>query len=117
MKMNMSHESIDTATATMNKSRRMNRYHFNCGDSTHGPVGFCARIRAYSREEALEILRNVLDDEQRVWPCGDPDDNARVEYIRVYFGTENLTIDHIDEIDEIDDEDDQAEGAEAEDAP
>jgi hypothetical protein len=71
----------------------MKSYHFSLGNSSAGPVGFCARIRATSKKKALELLYEVLPTDVGV----DPYDNGGVEYIRVYFNDDAITVKDIDE--------------------
>jgi len=76
-------------------------HHFDCGNSTDGAIGFCARIKAKDKAEALEILKRVLPEEIKIRPCGENDeDNDRVEYIEAYLSPRNITADDIDEADE-----------------
>jgi hypothetical protein len=70
-------------------------FHFDCGNSSQGHVGFCARVRAESPQEALAILREALPEELRV----DIDDD-RVEYLNVYFGESNVGKGDIDMVDD-----------------
>jgi len=79
----------------------MKHYHFSCGNSSDGAVGFCARVRAHSREEALDIICKVLPEDLPVKVrglFGEPEDNERVDYVEVYFGVDNITVDDIDEV-------------------
>jgi len=79
----------------------MKSFHFSLGNSTIGPIGFCASVKANSEEEAVELLKRVLPMEARIDPVGDEDeDNARIEYIEVYFNEESITEKDIDDIDE-----------------
>ena len=75
-------------------------HHFDCGDSSDGPIGFCGRIQATDKDEALEILRDVLPDELRITPVGEDANYARVEYLEIYLSPENVTIHEIDEVDD-----------------
>lgn len=74
---------------------RSHSFHFDCGNSSQGHVGFCARVRAETPQEALAILKEALPEELKV----DIDDD-RIEYCQVYFGSENLTKHDIDMIDD-----------------
>jgi hypothetical protein len=81
-------------------------YHFSCGNSTDGPIGFCARVKAKSKEEALEILRRVLPEEVKIRTAGAWDeqgkkDAAAIEYIEAYISPDNIKIDDIDEHEEV----------------
>jgi len=76
----------------------MNSYHFSVGDSTWGPVGFCAQVAAKTRCEALAKLRNALcgctgSAGETVLRCPDED----VEYIAVYLNPERIRACDIDE--------------------
>lgn len=92
----------------VNASKKDNRedamkklYHFSLGDSTKGPVGFCATIKAESPERAVEILKRVLPDDKKVRPCSDDDrDNDAAEYIEIYFNRAAITAKNIDGIEE-----------------
>ena len=37
-------------------------YHFDLGNSTDGPIGFCARVTADSPEDALAALKDALPE-------------------------------------------------------
>lgn len=73
-------------------------YLFDCGNSTDGPIGFCARVTAKDETEALARLENFML--QRLGPEKDIDiDGATkaggIEYFTIYFGAENLNPDNI----------------------
>jgi len=72
-------------------------FHFDCGNSSQGHVGFCARVRAETPHEALAILKEALPEELRVEV-----DDDRIEYLNVYFGSANMTKKDIDMVDEND---------------
>lgn len=71
----------------------MRAYHFSLGNSTSGPIGFCARIVAKSEEEALQKLRDTLPTEFTVRE----DYKDGIEYIAVYFNPDAITVKDIDE--------------------
>jgi hypothetical protein len=77
-------------------------YHFSLGNSTDGPVGFCARITAASREQAASRLRQALDSlngEHAVWGMGARGERpAHVEYLEVYFNADAITEADVDEV-------------------
>ena len=78
----------------------MNRYHFGVGNSTHGPVGYCAAIYAESPEDALEVLRGMLEGDGVLGHLiDDPDarENGGIDYLNVYFNPEKVTLEDIDE--------------------
>lgn len=61
-------------------------FHFDVGNSTSGPIGFCARVLAETREEALELLRDAMQESVKV-RVGDPE---TIEYLEVYFNHEHV---------------------------
>jgi len=81
------------------KRPKLLSYHFDCGNSTDGPVGFCARITATSKKRALEILRETIPETIEV----DPYDfdrkvkGERVEYYNVYISSDNVVLKDIDD--------------------
>lgn len=75
----------------------MNTYAFSAGNSNVGPIGFCARIRATSKKEALEKLRKALPDS---WQVEAMDHQKDVEYIQVYFNGKAVTMTDIEDVDE-----------------
>ena len=72
----------------------MPRFHFDLGDSTHGPIGLAAAVHARTEREALERLKSHLPEELSV-NCGKDDG---IEYVRVYFNERAVTLTAIDEI-------------------
>lgn len=80
----------------------MNSYHFDLGNSSTGPVGFCARVIAASPEEALEKLKASLPEAQEVWLDGhNPPSGAIIEYVTVYLNPDALTVADIDTVEEV----------------
>lgn len=71
------------------------RFHFSLGNSSDGPVGFCAAVHATSKKEAVEKLRKALPDCQKVGPFSDVDG---IEYIEIYFNELEVTEMDIDEV-------------------
>lgn len=91
----------------------MKEFHFSCGDSSKGPVGFCASITAETAEEALKILKAQLPEELMVVEDNLPGDK---DYIQVYFNADAITLADNDyeeepggDDDEEDDDDDEEE--------
>lgn len=70
----------------------MKSFHFSLGNSTDGPIGFCARVTAESRDAAVDILRLCIGDtlEMRLR-------HEQVEYANVYFNEDAITVADIDE--------------------
>lgn len=78
----------------------MNSYHFDLGNSTDGPIGFCARVTAESAEAAIEILKEALPESVEI---GCHDETGSIEYLAVYLNADAITLSDIDEEDEIND--------------
>jgi hypothetical protein len=87
----------------------MRSYHFSIGNSSEGPIGFCARVLADSEAEAVQVLKDALESvdiqcEHAVYDdCVDSKDDRPVdglEYIRVYFNPEVITASDIDDSEE-----------------
>ena len=84
-------------------------FHFDCGNSTDGPIGFCARVVAATEQEAVQALQNylkslnynvdILEDGQGAQPDSAGIDKG-VEYLTVYFGPteQSITVNDIDEV-------------------
>jgi len=70
----------------------LKKFHFSCGDSNEGPIGFCCTIRAKTKAGALKKLRGMLPEEYEVHL-----DAGSVDYFNVYFNSDNITIDDIAE--------------------
>jgi len=79
-------------------TRRMKSYHFSLGNSTNGPVGYCARVLAMSKEEAVEKLSKILPESHNVFGDNQFREPLGPEYVEVYFNCEGFpTVDDIDE--------------------
>lgn len=89
----------------------MPSYHFDLGDSSDGPVGYCARVTAASPAQAVSRLREAIagmgDCVRPFDDCTD-DDSLRpgpgIEYIRVYMNAERITAEAIDDWEERDED-------------
>ena len=73
----------------------MTSYHFSLGDSSKGPIGFCARVHADSEEEAAEKLRDALNSINNI-SAVDVDD-CDIDYVEVYFNSDSIDESDIDE--------------------
>ena len=79
-------------------------YHVNLGDSNRGPIGYCARVWADSREQAVERLRAVLPDCANLLPDrlnfdeGTPAALAHphVVYVEAYLNAAAIGVDSTD---------------------
>jgi hypothetical protein len=76
----------------------MPSYHFSLGDSSEGPIGFCARIKAKSKKAAVARLQSMLVDSFKV-PTHSDDSPEGDEYIEAYVNTDAITVRDIDEVD------------------
>lgn len=73
----------------------MPTYLFDLGNSSEGPVGYCARVRAASPAEAAAIMREAMHDRREIER---PD--HRFESVDVYFNPEAITEADITEVDD-----------------
>jgi hypothetical protein len=90
------------------EEEKLKSFHFDVGDSTKGPIGMCGRVRAKSKKEALGILKRVLPDELQIARyCGAEGDE--IEYVNVYFDTENIKLEDIGDAEEIEENADEKE--------
>jgi len=71
-------------------------YHFSLGNSTTGPVGYCARIEAESAQDAIAKLETVL--EELDYRSCDLWSGPGGQYLQVYFNAEPISENDIDEI-------------------
>jgi hypothetical protein len=78
----------------------------SAGNSDQGPVGFCARVRAETKEDAVQKLQAVLPECMEVLSYLDPDERADIEYFNVYCNYEKLTVADIEdgETEDVDEE-------------
>lgn len=83
-------------------AKKLKSYHFDLGNSVDGPVGYCTRIKATSRREALKILKAVLPEEASIRDllCGTDAQLRAVEYLNVYF-SDNVTTGDIDDSEDV----------------
>lgn len=68
-------------------------FHFNVGNSTNGPIGFCAAVTARSREEAVQLLKDGLPWEM---PLMGDNEAEGIEYARVYLNPDSIMVEDID---------------------
>ena len=73
---------------------RLKSYLFSCGNSSTGTVGFCARVRATSKKEAIKILHEAVPECEEVRAYAHED---AIEYIHFYTNTEALKASDIEE--------------------
>ncbi len=80
-----------------------NSYHFICGDSSRGPIGFCAHVKAPNKSAAVERLQeflaanSVVDLKKSSSVKGD---RAAVEYCTVYIEGTRVVESDINEVEE-----------------
>lgn len=80
--------------------RKLRSYHFSVGNSSVGPVGYCARILATSEKKAIERLLQLLPVYSDVQPT---DELFGEEYIQAYFNDAQgvVTSEDIEDVDDI----------------
>jgi hypothetical protein len=80
---------------------KISSYHFSCGNSNTGSIGFCARVNATSKRKALAILQDCVTRsipiEHKLEFAGDSDAH-QVEYVEVYLNPLAITVNDIDEM-------------------
>lgn len=76
-------------------------YHFDCGNSTAGPIGFCARVTALDKQRAVELLRTYLRNTNEEWTIHQSmtPEQEGVENLIVYFNTEYVIGSQVDIVD------------------
>ncbi len=79
-------------------------FHFDLGNSSPGPVGYCARVIAATSAEALQKLKNAMPDEVEIHKCIDRTEHPDIQYITVYFNPAALRIRDIDDEEDVPDE-------------
>lgn len=79
-------------------------YHFDIGNSSEGLLGFCARVRAESKEQAVKYLQEALDefigDTVELSVDGYNKDVTTIEYAHIYIGSQNIRAEDIDDQEE-----------------
>lgn len=75
-------------------------YHFDLGNSTYGPIGFCARVVAKSKRAALAKLIDRLPESVLVRPLWNDDWCYKGEYIEIYINPKVITTDDIDDFED-----------------
>jgi hypothetical protein len=76
----------------------MNSFHFSLGNSTSGPIGFCAQVAANTRGEAAAKLRRAV--QQSTGAAGEVlirSAGPNIEYLAVYFNPDAIRASDIDE--------------------
>jgi hypothetical protein len=76
----------------------MKNYHFSLGDSSVGPVGFCATVQAQSEAEAVKLLRKALEPYES--GIGVIDREGAIDYVHVYINVGAITEKDIDEVED-----------------
>ena len=79
-------------------------FHFDVGNSSTGPIGLCARVKARTREEALEVLKAELPEELRAH-SDNPEEG--IEYINVYINDGAITVADIDDEESVAEDEDE----------
>jgi hypothetical protein len=73
----------------------MKLYHVDIGNSSDGPLGLCAVVRASSKRRAVDILRERLPSviEVKSSEVHPPMDESEGEYINIYINTSFVDMD------------------------
>ncbi len=85
---------------------KLKSFLISAGNSSVGAIGFCARVKARSKKEAIEIAKEQLPDcLEDLHKEFDLDDE--IEYFNVYVNTDALTVKDIEdgETEDADEED------------
>jgi hypothetical protein len=82
----------------------MPSYHFSLGNSTVGPVGFCARIYADTPDEAVHKLSELLEGIADGYDLTGDHVYPGIGYAEAYFNPDAVTVQDIDEIEDQDPE-------------
>ena len=75
----------------------MKSYHFDCGDTDNSPIGFCARVDAESKAEAVARLQELLEQNDNAVDVP-LTDSPGGEYLTVYFNSQHVTEENINEV-------------------
>jgi len=70
-------------------------YHVSAGNSSKGPIGFCAEIRAKSKAEAIRKLGNIIPDHLELKNYAS---RLGIEYVTIYFNVDAVTEEDVDEV-------------------
>jgi hypothetical protein len=73
----------------------MTVFHFSLGDSTDGPIGYCANIRAPTATEAMQRLEKLLPDNFEI-RYQNPE-LLPSEYLSIYFNPGAISPSTIDD--------------------
>lgn len=73
------------------------RYHFSLGNSSYGPIGFCAQVCAKSHTEAVGKLKSALQKSTgALCEVSLRSVDESLEYLTVYFNPACIDTRHID---------------------
>jgi len=88
----------------------LREYHFDLGNSSYGPVGFCAVVVHYSAAQALALLRErTCTEVDALTSHVARDEKPHVVYGTVYLNDEAFTLRAIDEVTDYEEEEPHAE--------
>jgi len=77
----------------------MKSYHFSLGDSSDGPIGYCARITAATKEDAVARLQEILH--ASTGTCWEVEiHSTKDEYVAIYLNSDAVSVANIDEVNE-----------------
>ena len=85
------------------KAPKLKSFLVSAGNSSKGPVGFCMRVRAKSKAQAIKIAKLALPEcieaNDYIYDDGDCDGESvgAIEYFNVYFNDAALTVADIED--------------------
>jgi len=82
----------------------MKKFHFSLGNSSKGPIGFCATVVAEDMNEAVKKMKKAVEwigelDGKKASGLGS--EHPDVEYLQVYFNANAITWKAIDDEEEV----------------
>lgn len=89
----------------MSEERKLQSYLFDVGNSSHGPLGFSIRVRAYDKDEAEEKIKLALPDFITVtkYLLNQTEEPTNgIEYMNVYFNQSQISWrEHLSEVEDV----------------
>jgi hypothetical protein len=83
------------------KAPKLKSFLVSAGNSSKGPVGFCMRVRATTKAQAIKIARAALPESieanDYIYDDGDSESDGAIEYFNVYFNDAALTVADIED--------------------
>lgn len=83
-------------------AKKLKSYHIDVGNSTEGHIGLCARVKAHSKQEAIDKLKDALVEELQI--ANDLNGDDDIEYVNVYLNPEAFKVKDIDDEEDVEEE-------------